>query len=73
MNPSRTNADLAPGQRRVSLVFILALASVLVFVGIGSTSAADSAPSQCVACHTDAAKLKPLTPPDPPSTEEGEG
>lgn len=73
MNPSRINADSAPGQRRVSVVFVLALASALVLGGIGSTPAADSAPSQCVACHTDAAKLKLLTPPDPPPTEEGEG
>jgi hypothetical protein len=29
--------------------------------------------SQCQVCHTDAAKLKALTPPDPPSEEEGEG
>lgn len=36
--------------------------------------AAESGPtSQCVACHTDAAKLKALTPPDPPAGEEGEG
>jgi hypothetical protein len=27
----------------------------------------------CVACHTDAAKLKALTPPDPPPAEAGEG
>ena len=73
LNPSRINADIALGRRRVSLLFLLALASALVLVGIGSTPAADSTPSQCVACHTDAAKLKPLTPPDPPSAEEGEG
>jgi hypothetical protein len=72
MKPWR-NADLAPGQRRVSLVFLLALASALVLVGIGSTPAADSASSQCAVCHTDAAKLKSLTPADPPSAEEGEG
>jgi mono/diheme cytochrome c family protein len=53
--------------------FMLTLASVLILVGVGSALAADSAPSQCVACHTDAAKLKPLTPPDPPSTEGCEG
>jgi mono/diheme cytochrome c family protein len=54
-------------------VFMLTLALALLLVGVGSALAADAAPSQCVACHTDAAKLKPLTPPDPPSTEEGEG
>jgi len=36
------------------------------------TGAADPG-GQCQACHTDAAKLKALTPPDPPSEEEGEG
>lgn len=73
MNPKRINVDIAFGQRLVGVVFILALASALVLGGIVSTPAADSAPSQCVACHTDAAKLKLLTPPDPPPTEEGEG
>lgn len=73
MNPSRINADIAPEQRRIGVVFILALALAFLLVGTGSTPAADSTPSQCVACHTDAAKLKPLTPPDPSSTEEGEG
>jgi len=73
VNPSRNNTDSASGQRRVSVVLVLALASALVLGGIGSTPAADSVPSQCIACHTDAAKLKPLTPPDPPPTEEGEG
>lgn len=29
--------------------------------------------SQCVTCHTDPARLQALTPPDPPSAEEGEG
>jgi hypothetical protein len=36
-------------------------------------SAESASPSQCVACHTDAAKLKALTPPDPPAAEAGEG
>jgi hypothetical protein len=36
------------------------------------TGAADPG-NQCQICHTDAAKLKALTPPDPPSEEEGEG
>lgn len=73
MNPSHIDAGIGHRRRLVNRVFMLALASALFCVGIGSTPAADSAPSQCVACHTDAAKLKLLTPPDPPSTEEGEG
>ena len=36
-------------------------------------AAAPAAPDGCVACHTDAAKLKALTPPDSPSAETGEG
>jgi len=73
MNPSHINAGIGHRRRLVNLVFILTLASALILVGVGSALAADSILSQCVACHTDAAKLKPLTPPDPPSTEEGEG
>jgi hypothetical protein len=52
---------------------VLALACVLVLVGSHTTRAGEPAVSQCVACHTDAAKLKALTPPDPPPSEEGEG
>jgi mono/diheme cytochrome c family protein len=55
------------------LALILVLASVLLLAGAHTTWAAESAASQCVACHTDAAKLKALTPPDPAATEEGEG
>jgi len=55
------------------LALILVLASVLLLAGAHAIWAAESAASQCVACHTDAAKLKALTPPDPPATEEGEG
>ena len=38
---------------------------------MGATQPGDS--DQCVACHTDASKLKALTPPDSPLSEEGEG
>lgn len=52
----------------------IALFSILLFGATGMTGAAvPAASSQCVACHTDAAKLKALTPPDPPPSEAGEG
>lgn len=52
----------------------IGLISVLLFGATGMAGVADpAASSQCVACHTDAAKLKALTPPDPPSSEAGEG
>jgi len=38
-----------------------------------ASGASPAAPDACVACHTDAAKLKVLTPPDPPPGEAGEG
>jgi mono/diheme cytochrome c family protein len=40
-------------------------------IPVAATPAA--AADACVACHTDAGKLKALTPPDPPSAETGEG
>jgi len=73
MNPHGIDACPPLGRQRAVIILVLPFAGLLVLGGIGSIDAADSAPSQCVACHTDAAKLKPLTPPDPPSTEEGEG
>jgi hypothetical protein len=57
-------------------LFLLAvgLGSLLLLAGTRPMSAAEQGASdQCVACHTDAAKLKALTPPDPPPSEEGEG
>jgi mono/diheme cytochrome c family protein len=51
---------------------MVALAAVILLSSPTATEGADL-PSQCVSCHTDAAKLKALTPPDPPATEEGEG
>lgn len=73
MNPCRIGEYLAPCRLRIIAVIILGLACMLVLGGIQPITAADSASSQCVVCHTDAAKLKPLTPADPPSAEEGEG
>lgn len=52
---------------------MLALTYALIVAGPLSAEAATSGTSQCVVCHTDAAKLKALTPPDPPPSEEGEG
>lgn len=69
----------APGlsafsQRRAAILMVLALFPILLFAGTGPTGAAEpDAPDQCVACHTDAAKLKALTPPDQPAAESGEG
>jgi hypothetical protein len=56
-----------------SLALLLALALSLPLSFPAPLGAADQTPSQCVACHTDAAKLKALTPPDPAPAEEGEG
>jgi hypothetical protein len=64
------------GMIRGFLVTLLAigLISILALPGGPMMRGAESAtPSQCVACHTDAAKLKALTPPDPPAAETGEG
>ncbi|HSC72422.1 MAG TPA: hypothetical protein VLH58_13785 [Candidatus Methylomirabilis sp.] len=53
---------------------LAALVAIPIIPGVASTEAAPSpAASQCVTCHTDAAKLKMLTPPDPPAAETGEG
>ena len=61
-------------RRWVLIVTTLVLTPFLVLAGAPSMQAAESGvSSQCVTCHTDAAKLKALTPPDPPSTEEGDG
>jgi mono/diheme cytochrome c family protein len=51
----------------------LVLACLPLLAGPLTGEAADTGTSQCVVCHTDAAKLKALTPPDPPPSEEGEG
>jgi hypothetical protein len=62
--------------RSAILLAILGLAvlSVYAFLPLQSATAADaSAKDQCVECHTNPAKLKALTPPDPPAAEEGEG
>lgn len=57
--------------RVLTLLFVAAC--LLALAGAHAVWAAGSGTSECVACHTDAAKLKALTPPDPPPTEEGEG
>jgi hypothetical protein len=62
--------------RTLGLGAILAACLLLGMAALGAdvaTSAAAQADNQCVVCHTDAAKLKALTPPDPPPSEEGEG
>jgi len=64
------------GMIRGGLVPLLVLSLILMLTLPGSLtlkSAESASPSQCVACHTDAAKLKALTPPDPPVAETGEG
>jgi hypothetical protein len=57
----------------LSLVLLLALALMPPLFFPAGLGAADQPVSQCVACHTDAARLRALTPPDPPPSEEGEG
>jgi hypothetical protein len=58
---------------RTLALLLLTWASAQVLCGAHAAWAGESAVSECVACHTDAAKLKALTPPDPPPSEEGEG
>jgi hypothetical protein len=61
-----------PGKLARLLVF--SLIWMLTLPGDLTLKSAESAPpSECVSCHTDAAKLKALTPPDPPVAETGEG
>lgn len=56
-----------------ALIAALAAGTLALVGWLAAPAEAQAAASQCVACHTDAAKLKALTPPDPPATEEGEG
>jgi len=46
---------------------------MLVLLAGPSAGEAADARNQCVTCHLDAAKLKQLTPADPPPSEAGEG
>jgi hypothetical protein len=46
---------------------------IAALLGIGTMAWAQAASDSCVACHTDGAKLKALTPADPPPAEAGEG
>jgi hypothetical protein len=75
LHPRETRARIGTARRGWvgALVLVAALLALGVIVGAGSLGAAAAPTSQCVTCHTDAAKLKALTPPDPPSEEEGEG
>jgi hypothetical protein len=57
----------------VVVALLLAFVCLTALVGVRAIHAAASPASQCVGCHTDPAKLRALTPPDPPPTEEGEG
>ncbi len=64
------------GMIRGFLATLLAIGLISILAapgGLTPISAESASPSQCVACHTDAAKLKALTPPDPPAAETGEG
>ena len=61
------------GPWRDRLAGASALAAVLLLVGPPTSAAAQESADSCVGCHTDAGKLKALTPPDPPSAETGEG
>ena len=72
MTPSLARI-LRSGRRSHLMVAIIAWALVLALGAAHQARAGESAVSQCVTCHTDAAKLKALTPPDPPPSEEGEG
>lgn len=61
-------------RRRKLILGVLGFILILVLAGTRTMGAGQPATaSQCVACHTDAAKLKALTPPDPPASEAGEG
>ena len=55
------------------LVWASLAAAVLLLVGPPTSAAAQGSADSCVGCHTDAGKLKALTPPDPPPAETGEG
>ena len=50
-----------------------ALVAGILVAGLLSGATAQGPSSSCVTCHTDAARLKALTPADPPSAEAGEG
>jgi hypothetical protein len=75
VNPNWRRARISASRQGWSSLLVLGALLVLcgILVGTGLPGAAAAPTSQCVACHTDAAKLKALTPPDPPSEEEGEG
>ncbi|MBI4572361.1 MAG: hypothetical protein HY713_03630 [candidate division NC10 bacterium] len=73
---SQRSSSILPShaKRRIPILAILALLPILLVAAAHPSWAAEGGtPNQCVACHTDAAKLKALTPPDPPVSEAGEG
>lgn len=57
---------------RIILAALLVLEASAVET-VSPATAQAQATTQCVACHSDAGRLQALTPPDPPSAEEGEG
>ena len=69
----RDDSPCRPTQRHAAVAVFVVLVSLLLLSMAGQMSAAQSGISECIACHTDATKLKALTPPDPPPSEEGEG
>jgi hypothetical protein len=73
METVRLAAIVRPLVWRSSVLLLLAWLVAQACVGVLPAWAGEAAVSRCVACHTDAARLKALTPPDPPPSEEGEG
>jgi hypothetical protein len=75
VNPRQNHTQFSVSRQGWSGLLVLGVLLVLcgILVGTSLPGTAAAPTSQCVACHTDAAKLKALTPPDPPSEEEGEG
>jgi hypothetical protein len=69
----RIGATNPGGAGRGARGLVLLLISCLALGPLFASAAAAPAQDAGVACHTDAAKLKALTPPDPPAAEAGEG
>lgn len=74
MTPTTLTALRATLARLVLALGLMTVIAVPSVPRADTMGAAESATStQCAACHMDAAKLKALTPPDPPAAETGEG
>ncbi len=58
---------------RLGVMWAVPIVAGLVLALAPSGAAAQGFDGSCVTCHTDAATLKALTPPDPPPSETGEG